>query len=405
MMMPPPTPSMLPNTPASDGDGEDRQQGGHRRRHSASAGRAAQALDGRPPALLREAPLDRRARRPRGLARRRRRLVEPPQLEAQAAQGVHLVQVLAALRPAGDREAGGPVPQPHGAVGDVLVLAAGPAGAERLHVALGEEGVVALGDVDGLGHGGGASAPAKPTTGRDSLRPCSPSPSPSAPPLCWGSGDFLGGLTTRRASLWAVIVGSQAVGPRGRRAGHPRHRPRLARPRRGVAGAAGRRRQRGRHLVVLQGARHRHDEHRGADQRHERPGAVRRRHRRAASGRRRCSWPASPWPRPASCSPPSSRSAPARPSASRRCPASRRWSRPRVRDGRRRRARPGAAGSRRDQRLAIGLALLAALCIGLVLLGYDATAQHDPLWAMLGGRMSSATFFASSSWCCGRACA
>ena len=30
--------------------------------------------------------------------------------------------------------------------------------------------------------------------------------------LCWGSGDFLGGLTTRRASLWAVIVGSQAAG-------------------------------------------------------------------------------------------------------------------------------------------------------------------------------------------------
>jgi len=30
--------------------------------------------------------------------------------------------------------------------------------------------------------------------------------------ICWGSGDFLGGLTTRRASLWAVIVGSQAVG-------------------------------------------------------------------------------------------------------------------------------------------------------------------------------------------------
>jgi uncharacterized membrane protein len=33
--------------------------------------------------------------------------------------------------------------------------------------------------------------------------------------LCWGSGDFLGGLTTRRASLWAVIVGSQAVGLTG----------------------------------------------------------------------------------------------------------------------------------------------------------------------------------------------
>ena len=25
---------------------------------------------------------------------------------------------------------------------------------------------------------------------------------------CWGPGDFLGGLTTRRASLWAVVIGS-----------------------------------------------------------------------------------------------------------------------------------------------------------------------------------------------------
>ena len=33
--------------------------------------------------------------------------------------------------------------------------------------------------------------------------------------ICWGSGDFLGGLTTRRASLWAVIIGSQAVGLAG----------------------------------------------------------------------------------------------------------------------------------------------------------------------------------------------
>ena len=33
--------------------------------------------------------------------------------------------------------------------------------------------------------------------------------------LCWGSGDFLGGLTTRRATLWAVVVGSQTVGLAG----------------------------------------------------------------------------------------------------------------------------------------------------------------------------------------------
>ncbi len=53
-----------------------------------------------------------------------------------------------------------------------------------------------------------------------------------------------------------------------------------------------------------------------------------------------------------------------------------------------------ARPARRDHRLAVGLALLAALCIGLVLVGYDVTARHDPLWAMLGGRMSSATLFA-----------
>ncbi len=33
--------------------------------------------------------------------------------------------------------------------------------------------------------------------------------------VCWGSGDFLGGFSTRRASLWAVVIGSQAVGLAG----------------------------------------------------------------------------------------------------------------------------------------------------------------------------------------------
>jgi drug/metabolite transporter (DMT)-like permease len=50
--------------------------------------------------------------------------------------------------------------------------------------------------------------------------------------------------------------------------------------------------------------------------------------------------------------------------------------------------------ARRDQRLAIALALTAAVCMGLVLVGYDATARYDPLWAMLGGRISSAAIFA-----------
>jgi drug/metabolite transporter (DMT)-like permease len=52
------------------------------------------------------------------------------------------------------------------------------------------------------------------------------------------------------------------------------------------------------------------------------------------------------------------------------------------------------AERRRTQRQAIGLSLVAAVCIGLALLGYDAAAQHDPVWAMLAGRASSATFFA-----------
>jgi len=33
--------------------------------------------------------------------------------------------------------------------------------------------------------------------------------------VSWGSADFLGGLTTRRVTLWSVVVGSQAVGLAG----------------------------------------------------------------------------------------------------------------------------------------------------------------------------------------------
>src|SRR5665811_724766 len=109
-----------------------------------------------------EAPLHRRARGPRGPTRRRRRRVQLDELETQATQRVHLVEVLAALRPARHRETRGPVAQPHRAVGDVLVLAAGAAGAEGIHLALGEEGGVALRDVDGRAHafGGGAAGAA-----------------------------------------------------------------------------------------------------------------------------------------------------------------------------------------------------------------------------------------------------
>jgi len=60
---------------------------------------------------------------------------------------------------------------------------------------------------------------------------------------------------------------------------------------------------------------------------------------------------------------------------------------------------PAASGTapvpgRRAQRRAIALSLVAAVSMGLVLIGYEATSRYDPLWAMLGGRMSSATLFA-----------
>jgi drug/metabolite transporter (DMT)-like permease len=55
----------------------------------------------------------------------------------------------------------------------------------------------------------------------------------------------------------------------------------------------------------------------------------------------------------------------------------------------------GLATSRSQQRRAVALALVAAVGIGIMLLGFDATAKHDPLWAMLGGRLSSACCFAA----------
>ncbi len=54
---------------------------------------------------------------------------------------------------------------------------------------------------------------------------------------------------------------------------------------------------------------------------------------------------------------------------------------------------PDTAPERAQQRRAVLLALVAAVGIGLMLLGYDETAKHDALWAMLGGRISSACFF------------
>jgi drug/metabolite transporter (DMT)-like permease len=210
--------------------------------------------------------------------------------------------------------------------------------------------------------------------------------------LCWGSGDFLGGFTSRRASLWAVIIGSQAVGLAAAAAvtfaaGH-------AWPGLGVVwpvlvggvasvvgissfytalsigtmsivapisatsalvpfvvGLAGGERPATAQLigvtlaaagVVL------------AAVESERPGEV--------IGV--AALPNEPAVEPAAAR--------------------------RITNGRERPARP----TRRDQRLSIALALLAALCIGIVLLSYDATSKHDPLWAMLGCRISSVTLFA-----------
>jgi drug/metabolite transporter (DMT)-like permease len=56
---------------------------------------------------------------------------------------------------------------------------------------------------------------------------------------------------------------------------------------------------------------------------------------------------------------------------------------------------PALRPSRGAQRRAVMLSLLAAVCMGLVLVGYDATARYDPLWAMLAGRLSSAIIFAA----------
>ena len=228
--------------------------------------------------------------------------------------------------------------------------------------------------------------------------------------LCWGSGDFLGGFSTRRASLWAVIIGSQAVGLAGAAlvtlgTGHgwpglqavwpvmlgglasvvaiscfykalaigtmsivapisatnalipfavgiaAGERPgalQLA----GVALAAV-----GVILVAVEPARHGETVGVGAL-----PGEPAVEPETARDLFRRETLPV---PAPATGLPV------AAPEAGGAAP------------------RP----SRRAQRRAIALALLAAVCMGLVLIGYDATSRYDPLWAMLAGRMSSVVIF------------
>ena len=204
---------------------------------------------------------------------------------------------------------------------------------------------------------------------------------------CWGSGDFLGGLTTRRASLWAVIVGSQAVGLVGAvavtaLAGHgwpglhavwpvllggvasvvaiscfyqalaigsmsivaPISATNAAIP--FLVGLAAGERPSGAQLagVVLAAV-----------------GVLLVASERARPGHTIgvAALPNEPAVEPAALAPAGS---------SLRVP-------------------------RRNQRRAIFLALVAAVAMGLVLVAYDATARHDALWAMLGGRISSAVVF------------
>jgi drug/metabolite transporter (DMT)-like permease len=209
--------------------------------------------------------------------------------------------------------------------------------------------------------------------------------------LCWGSGDFLGGLTARRASLWVVIIGSQAVGLTAAAvvtaaAGHPWPGLAVVWP------------------VLLGGVAS--------------VVAISSFYKALAIGTMSIVAPVSAMSglvpfvaglaageRPAAVQlvgvtlaavgvvlaaveperPGETIGVAALPNEPAVEPAT-------ARDGFAR-----AAGTTRPpraaRRLSVGLALLAALCIGLVLLGYDITSRTDPLWAMLGGRMSSATLF------------
>ncbi len=210
--------------------------------------------------------------------------------------------------------------------------------------------------------------------------------------LCWGSGDFLGGLTTRRATLWAVVVGSQAVGLAGAAlvvllAGRPWIGfsglwPVLLG---GVAGSVAlmtfyKALAIGTMSIVapitatsalipflwgLAGG--------------ERPGELQLAGVALAGGggllvtmerpRRGETIGAGVLPGEPAVEPADLES--------------------RVSGA----GSPGAAPERAQQRRAVLLALVAAVGIGLMLLGYDETAKHDALWAMLGGRISSACFF------------
>lgn len=180
--------------------------------------------------------------------------------------------------------------------------------------------------------------------------------------ICWGSGDFLGGLTTRRASLWAVIVGSQAVG---------------------LVGAT---------LVVLLAG-------------HGWPGlhavwpvllgglasvvAISCFYKALAIGSMSIVAPISAT----NALIPFLVGLAAGARAGDTIGVAALPNEPAVEPMAVMAAGTAAHVPRRNQRRAIVLALTAAVAMGLVLVGYDATARYDALWAMLGGRISSVAVF------------
>ncbi len=183
--------------------------------------------------------------------------------------------------------------------------------------------------------------------------------------VSWGSADFLGGLTTRRATLWAVVVGSQAVGL----AGAVLVVVLAGRPWIGLAGLW---------PVLLGGLA-------GSV-------AIVTFYRALAIGTMSLVAPISAtsalipfvWGIAGGERPAGVQLAGVALAVAGVLLAS-------VGSG----GHDPAATDRSRQRRAVALALVAAVGIGIMLLGFDATAKHDALWAMLGGRLSSACCFAA----------
>jgi len=196
--------------------------------------------------------------------------------------------------------------------------------------------------------------------------------------LCWGSGDFLGGLTTRRATLWAVVVGSQAVGL----AGAALVVVLAGRPWIGLAGLW---------PVLLGGLA-------GSV-------ALMAFYKALAIGTMSIVAPITAtsalipllWGLAYGERPTELQLAGVALAVGGVLLAT--TAGPRRGDSVGTGALPGEPAiapsdpDERHQRRAVVLALVAAAGIGLMLLGYDGTARYDALWAMLGGRISSACFF------------